>query len=221
MSNGHEQWISTTPKVPFSSAKSEWWVVQLHCDSLEAGGTAAPEITKPESFWSIHKTFPLFNNNNKKKTHLLQGECHQPFTITSLYCMILYCPGLYLKNLSSPTQGACYVFETSRLLYSTVHTFGTISNNTDKNTIENAQLHLVTPSHCKSLVQLETPSPFSDLLSYSHTPFIIVLSLPIPIKSQNHSCNLNKACTVSVSRLTFKQFLESKQIHFFIAVYLD
>lgn len=67
MSIRHEQWTSTTPKVPFSSVKSEQWVVQLHCDSLEVGGTAAPEITKPESFWSIHKTFPLFNNNNNKK----------------------------------------------------------------------------------------------------------------------------------------------------------
>lgn len=134
--------------------------------------------------------------------------------------MILYCPWLYLKNLSPPTQGACYVFETSLPLYSTVHTSGTISNNTDKNTIEKALLHLVTPSPRKSLVQLGTPSPFSDLLSSSHIAFIIVLSFPIPIKSQNHSCNLNKACTVSVSRLTFNQLTESKQIHFFIAVYL-
>lgn len=220
MSNGHEQWISTTPKVPFSSVKSDWWVVQLHCDSLEVGGTAAPEITKPESFWSIHKTFPLFNNNNNKKTHLLQGECHQPCTITSLYCMILHCPQLHLKNLSPSKQRACYVLETSLPLYSPVHTFGTISNNTDKNTIEKALLHLVTPSYCKSLVQLETPSPFSDLLSSFHTAFITVLCFPIPIKSQNHSCNLNKACTVSVSRLTFKQLTQSTQIHFFLAVHL-
>lgn len=191
MSNRHEQWISTTPEVPFSSVNSQWWVVQLHCDSLEAGGTAAPEITKT-GFLSIHKTFPP-SSTTTKKTHLLQGECHQPSTITSLYCMILSCPRLYLKNLSPPTQGACYVFKTSLPLYSTVHTFGTVSNNTDKNTTEKALLHLVTPSHGKSLVQLETPSPFSDLLSSSHTALIIVLSFPIPIKSQNHSCNLNKS----------------------------
>lgn len=178
--------VCPTPKVLFFPLKSKWWVVQLHCGPLEVGGTAAPEITKPESFWSIHKTFPLFKKKKKKRTHLLQGECHQQCTITSLYCMILYCSSLYLKNLSPPAQGTCYVFETSLLLYSTIYTFGTISNNTDINTIERALLHLVTPSHWKSLVQLETPSPFSDLLSSSHVAFIIVLSFFQSPEKENH-----------------------------------
>lgn len=164
-------------------------------------GHSSPWNHKNRRFFYQYTKHSPSSATTKKKTHLLQGECHQPSTITSLYCMILSCPQLYLKNLSLPRQGACYVFETSLLLYSTVHTFGTVSNNTDKNTTEKALLHLVTPSHCKSPVQLETPSPFSDLLSSSHTALIIVLSFPISIKSQNHSCNLNKSLH-SISKQT-------------------
>lgn len=125
--------------------------------------------------WSTHKVFPLFKEKKKKKTHLLQGECQQPRTITSLYCMILRCSGLCSQ--SPPAPGTCSVFEASLLLYSATYTSGTISNNADINTIEKAPVRLVTPSHWKSLVQLGTPSPFSDLLSSSHVAFVIVLSL--------------------------------------------
>lgn len=96
---------------------------------------------------SSRKTIREKKKKKDQKTHLLQSECHQPCTITSLYCMFLHCSGLHLKNLSPPAQRTCYVFETNLLLYSPIYAFGTISNNTDINTIEKALLRLVTPSH--------------------------------------------------------------------------
>lgn len=169
---------------PFLPGTGGRWAVQLHSGPLAVG--SSPEVTKPARFcWSTHKVFPLFKEKKKKKTHLLQGECQQPRTITSLYCMILRCSGLCSQ--SPPAPGTCSVFEASLLLYSATYTSGTISNNADINTIEKAPVRLVTPSHWKSLVQLGTPSPFSDLLSSSHVAFVIVLSLFHPPDKGNQS----------------------------------
>lgn len=79
-----------------------------------------------------------------------------------------------LKEFKSSSTGNMLRVWNKSSTYSTIYTFGTISNNTDINTTEKALLPLVTPSHWKSLVQLETPSPFSDPLSSSHVAFIVL-----------------------------------------------
>lgn len=160
---------------------------------------SSPEVTKPEGFWNDTLSIPSLEGNEKRPTcSRVNATNHALSHLCTAWSCTLY-PHRVLKHrehVMCMKQIYCTPLYTLLALYQIIgHKYN-----------RKKMVHLVTPSHWRSLVQLETPSPFSDLaFILPHCFHYCPLSFPVPIKrkSQNYNCNLNTACTIISERAYF------------------
>lgn len=195
--------ISSTPQVLLPSVKSNWWVVQLHRESLEVGGTAAPAVTKPEKFLMDTQNIP------SKKTKPDPPAAAWLPPAMHYHISVLHAPAhtqkmqvlQHRKHVRCWRQVSCCPALCTLLAgYQT-----TLTSSQWKGSFSSSRPR--TGSHCLSQ---KLPSPFTDPLSSSHLALLIVLS-PISIKRkpQHHRCSLRTAWTLSANGPNSRQILYS------------